>query len=169
MRIQKTEDGRAWRRGPWKTGYSYAMALSGLRTLSVAPERMVIQAAYETMDGGIDRDEDPAYVPSYRTVNFTVEKTDGIWYVAEYTYPETAFARELDAAQEAVRDALPKRYYRAEVQEIRLESDREVDGEKRFAFRVDYTAPEGEYEDALWSAVLPAEGGPWLAFEGPAD
>lgn len=169
VRIQKTEDGRAWRRGPWKTGYSYAMALSGLRTLSVAPERMVIQAAYETMDGGIDRDEDPAYVPSYRTVNFTVEKTDGIWYVAEYTYPETAFARELDAAQEAVRDALPKRYYRAEVQEIRLESDREVDGEKRFAFRVDYTAPEGEYEDALWSAVLPAEGGPWLAFEGPAD
>lgn len=169
VRIQKTEDGRVWRRGPWKTGYSYAMALSGLQAESVEPDRMVIRAAFETMDGGIDRDEDPAYVPAYRTVKFTVVKVDGVWYVAEYTYPETAFAQELSAAEEAVRTALPQRYYQAELQDIWLESEY-TDGERQvFTFRVDYTAPEGEYDDALWSAVRPSEDAAWQAFEGPAD
>lgn len=177
VRIQKTGDGRVWRRGPWKTGYSYAMALSGLQAESVEPDRMVIRAAYETMDSVMAENAGPDNEPNgpatkfttYRTVKFTVVKRDGVWYMAEYTYPETAFAQELNAAEEAVRAALPQRYYQAELQDIWLESEY-TDGERQvFTFRVDYTAPEGEYDDALWSAVRPSEDAAWQAFEGPAD
>ncbi len=87
--IQKTEDGRVWRLGPWRTGYSYGFALTGLEAVDTSLDRMTIRATYETNEGGIMREEDPDYVPNYRTVDFTVVKADGVWYVDDYTYPES--------------------------------------------------------------------------------
>lgn len=160
VRIQKTDDGRVWRLGPWKTGYSYAMALSGLQAVSVEPDRMVIRAAYETMDGGIDRDEDPAYVPSYRTVDFTVEKTDGIWYVAEYTYPEEAFRLEQEAAVAAVEAALERLYPGASVDTIAYESDSTDGTGQTIRFRVDYSVGTTGYQNTLWTATCPVRAKP---------
>ncbi len=169
VRIQKTNDGRVWRLGPWKTGYSYAMALSGLQAVSVEPDRMLIRAAYETMDGGIDRDEDPAYVPSYRTVDFTVEKTDGIWYVAEYTYPEEAFRLEQEAAVAAVEAALERLYPGASVDTIAYESDSTDGAGQTIRFRVDYSVGTTGYQNTLWTATCPGEGEAWQAAETPAE
>ena len=169
VRIQKTDDGRVWRLGPWKTGYSYAMALSGLQAVSVEPDRMVIRAAYETMDGGIDRDEDPAYVPSYRTVDFTVEKTDGIWYVAEYTYPEEAFRLEQEAAVAAVEAALERLHPGASVDTIAYESDSTDGAGQTIRFRVDYSVGTTGYQNTLWTATCSGEGEAWQAAETPAE
>ena len=169
VRIQKTDDGRVWRLGPWKTGYSYAMALSGLQAVSVEPDRMVIRAAYETMDGGIDRDEDPTYVPSYRTVDFTVEKTDGIWYVAEYTYPEEAFRLEQEAAVAAVEAALERLHPGASVDTIAYESDSTDGAGQTIRFRVDYSVGTTGYQNTLWTATCSGEGEAWQAAETPAE
>ena len=145
------------------------MALSGLQAVSVEPDRMVIRAAYKTMDGGIDRDEDPAYVPSYRTVDFTVEKTDGIWYVAEYTYPEEAFRLEQEAAVAAVEAALERLHPRASVDTIAYESDSTDGAGQTIRFRVDYSVGTTGYQNTLWTATCPGEGEAWQAAETPAE
>ncbi len=92
--IQKTEDGKVWRLGPWKTGYAYGFALSDLETVSATKDQVVLRAIYETNDGGIDRYENPNYQPNYDSVNFTIQKIDGVWYVSDYTYPEAPFPAE---------------------------------------------------------------------------
>src|SRR5699024_1439819 len=58
-RITRTADGRVWRLGPWRTGYAYELALSGLEPVSTAPGRVTLRAWYETNAGGIERDTDP--------------------------------------------------------------------------------------------------------------
>lgn len=86
--IQKTADGKVYRLGPWRTGYSYAWALTDLRGLEVQPDRIVAEATYIKNPGYAGAGEDPAYVPEYDTVPFTVVKQNGIWLVDDYTYPE---------------------------------------------------------------------------------
>ena len=88
--IQKTDDGRVWRLGPWKTGYSYGYALTDLEAISVEPSSMTVRATYETNAGYAGASEDPSYVPTYRTIDFSVQKVDGIWYIDDYTFPEGA-------------------------------------------------------------------------------
>ena len=145
VQIQKTDDGRVWRLGPWKTGYSYAMALSGLQ------------------------DEDPTEVPSDRTVDFPVEKTDGIWYVAEYPYPEEAFRLEQEAAVAAVEAALERLHPGASVDTIAYESDSTDGADRTIRFRVDYSVGTTGYQNTLWTATCPGEGEAWQAAETPAE
>ena len=130
---------------------------------------MVIRAAYETMDGGIDRDEDPTYVPSCRTVDFTVVKVDGIWYVAEYTYPEEAFRLEQEAAVAAVEAALERLHPGASVDTIAYESDSTDGAGQTIRFRVDYSVGTTGYQNTLWTATCPGEGEAWQAAETPAE
>lgn len=86
--IQKTEDGKVYRLGPWRTGYSYAYALTGIQATEVTENRITAQVTYIKNPGYAGAYEDPAYVPEYDTVPFTVVKQDGIWLVDDYLYPE---------------------------------------------------------------------------------
>ena len=151
-RITRTADGRVWRLGPWRTGYAYELALSGLEPVSSAPGRVTLRAWYETNAGGIERDTDPAYVPHYRPVNFTLEQVDGIWYVAEYTYPETAFSAEYAAALQAVTEAIQAAYPGAVVDSDLLLEDSAAGEDRDFLLEVDFSVGTTGYQGTRWTA-----------------
>ena len=102
-------------------------------------------------------------------MDFTVEKTDGIWYVAEYTYPEEAFRLEQEAAVAAVEAALERLYPGASVDTIAYESDSTDGAGQTIRFRVDYSVGTTGYQNTLWTATCPGEGEAWQAAETPAE
>ena len=87
--IQKTADGKVYRLGPWRTGYSYAWALTNLKAQEVSEDRIVLEATYIKNPGYAGAGEDPNYTPEYGTVPFIVVKEQGVWLVDEYVYPES--------------------------------------------------------------------------------
>ena len=87
--IQKTQDGAVYRLAPWRTGYSYAYAMTDIQAKEVSENKITAVVTYEKNAGYAGAWEDPAYVPQYDTVEFTVVCQDGIWLVDSYTYPET--------------------------------------------------------------------------------
>ena len=49
--------------------------------------KILLEVTFEKNTGGINREEDPDYVPQYGTVPFTVVEEDGVWLIDSYTYP----------------------------------------------------------------------------------
>lgn len=98
-----------------------------------------------------------------------MEKTDGIWYVAEYTYPEEAFRLEQEAAVAAVEAALERLHPGASVDTIAYESD-STDGADP-----DHPVPGGllggDYRLSEYplDSHLSGEGEAWQAAETPAE
>lgn len=88
-------DGAMYRLGPWKTGYSYAKTLSGMRVAQAEGNTVVLDVDYISNLSPDAQMNMETFVPEYRTVPFIIRKVDGIWLVEDYIYPEARNRDEL--------------------------------------------------------------------------
>lgn len=85
VKIQRTEDGKVYRLAPWKTGYSYAWAMTDMEAVEVTPERVTVEVIYQKNTGDMASEKQT----EYGKVPFTIVKQDGVWLVDSYQYPES--------------------------------------------------------------------------------
>jgi len=78
--IQK-RDGKVYRMGAWKTGYSYADALEGIKVKQVFDDMLVLEVKFK-------EPIKPDDLPVYGYADFTVRKINDAWFVEDYVYPE---------------------------------------------------------------------------------
>ena len=87
--IQK-QDGKVYRLGPWKTGYSYNMAMTDMQVKEAAQNRVTLTVKYELPLGYVpDPESNEQVEPEYGTVDFTIAKINGIWLVDDYVFVES--------------------------------------------------------------------------------
>ncbi len=72
---------KVYRMGPWRTGYSYADALDGMKVVEAVGDTVVLDIKYRQPEGT----NDP---PTFGHAEFTIKRMDGNWYVEDYDYPE---------------------------------------------------------------------------------
>lgn len=88
--IQK-QDGRIYRMGPWKTGYSYAEALDGMKVVDYSEDTLVLKVKYKEHVGLGDP-------PVFGYVDFTAKRVADQWYVDDYQYPEAYSVEDTGAS-----------------------------------------------------------------------
>ena len=74
------QDGKTYRKAPYKTGYSYSRALTDMQVKERTGERVTLAVTYTFTDHKINDD-----VPA----DFTIANVDGIWLVDDYVCPGT--------------------------------------------------------------------------------
>lgn len=80
----RLENGTAYRKTGWKTGYFYGGALKDMEVLTAETDRLTVLVTYQRDWGGAAPDPDP----QYDTLEWVVVQTDGLWKVERYPYPE---------------------------------------------------------------------------------
>jgi len=85
IKFIQERDGKIYRLGPWKTGWSCGNSILEANETEKTEDRIVLSikydAAYRWEDG------DPH---DYKYVDFVIAKIDDEWYVDDYVYPEAA-------------------------------------------------------------------------------
>ena len=83
------KDGKVYRLGSWKTGYSYAGVLVDMQPKEVVDRKITMTVKYETNARFYAGEEEGMdYVPEYDFVDFTIVKTAGTWMVEDYIFPD---------------------------------------------------------------------------------
>lgn len=80
----RLENGTAYRKTGWKTGYFYGGALKDMEVLTAEADRLTVLVTYQRDWGGAAPDPDPRY----DTLEWVVVRSDGLWKVERYPYPE---------------------------------------------------------------------------------
>lgn len=76
----RKQDGKVYRMSSWKTGYSFANALTDMQVKELMGDRITLAVAYAPI--GVDN------ILDSETVEFTIAKVGGTWLVDDYVYPE---------------------------------------------------------------------------------
>ncbi|HWP80901.1 MAG TPA: hypothetical protein VN446_09715 [Candidatus Acidoferrum sp.] len=77
----RKKDGKVYRMGGWKTGYSFANSLTDMQVKALSEDKVTLAVTYAIVDN-----EDN--ILERVTVDFTMANVDGIWLVDDYIYPE---------------------------------------------------------------------------------
>ena len=86
--IIRKVDGKVYRMGQYKSGFSFAEALTAMEVKEAAENRITLTVEY-AVTGFIDDENDPGYKPpEYYKTDFVIAKVDGKWLVDNYIYPE---------------------------------------------------------------------------------
>ena len=75
----RKQDGKVYRMGAWKSGYSFANALTDMQVKEFTGNKITLAVTYAS----INRDNTTV------TVDFTITIVDGTWLVDDYVYPES--------------------------------------------------------------------------------
>lgn len=151
--IQK-RDGKVYKMGPWRTGYSYADALDGMRIVQISNDTVTLEVKYRKPVG---LDEPPVF--DY--VKFALKKIDDTWLVDDYVYPE---AKGTVSSTSAILNELKQSVvYDKEVGQLRFTIPMENLSEGKYSIlvsgrikmgdtRMSWHAFEEESADSTWEA-----------------
>lgn len=102
--IQKIE-GKVYRLGPWKTGYSYEVALHSAKIIEQKENELTFLVEYVDSPGYAGADA-PSNVTSYVQTTMKIVKEDGKWKVDDYVFPESKNKQEENQGEKHACDPL---------------------------------------------------------------